>query len=141
MSDESGFSVIEFVVLVVIVTAVVVLGLPRYKEFRARAVQHEARINLNQIDHLQQKYFFSNDAFAADLDELGFNLKHRDKYQYSIISADQDGYIAQAEAGAGTLAECAGRDVWTINQNKTLRNLENGVRFCAKGQSKQKKRK
>ena len=128
--NQQGFSIVEFVVLVGIVSGVVYLGWPRYKEFRARAVQHEARINLNRIDHLQQKYFFNNDSFASSLNDLGFGAQLKDRYEYSIVNADIDGYIAQAEAMPGIIAACAGRDLWTINQDKTLRNAENGVALC-----------
>jgi Tfp pilus assembly protein PilE len=130
MSRKTGFGVIEFVVIIGVVALFVVFGMPKYLQLQARSVQEDARINLLNIDKQQHNFRFDKDRFAQDLTELSFQLPENSVYKYRIIQADANGYVAEAEAAAGALSKCASRDVWTINQDKTITNTVNGVKSC-----------
>jgi type II secretory pathway pseudopilin PulG len=126
-----GFSVLEFVIAVALLSGIVLFAAPRYLQFRARAVQSDARIHLINIDKLQRDFRFKFDKFSLDLKELGFEPEPTSRYSYRIVSATADGYVAEAEAPEGVIAKCAGKDVWSMNQEKAFKNTENGSVGCS----------
>jgi|GEM_PF-1608065 len=126
-----GFSVLEFVIAVALLSGIVLFAAPRYLQFRARAVQSDARIHLINIDKLQRDFRFKFDKFSTDLTEIGFEPEPSSRYSYKIVSATADGYVAEAVAESGMIAKCAGKDVWTMNQEKAFKNTENGTLGCA----------
>lgn len=54
---NSGFSLIELMVVVGIIGILASMAIPRFQEFQAKARQSEAKTNLNYIATLQEAYF------------------------------------------------------------------------------------
>lgn len=59
-----GFSLIELMMVVSIISVLASLGIPKFRTFQAKARQTEAKINLDNIDVLQRTFFADNDRFT-----------------------------------------------------------------------------
>jgi prepilin-type N-terminal cleavage/methylation domain-containing protein len=64
-NGQSGFSLIELMIVVGIIGILATLALPRFQQFQARAKMGEARNNLSHIYTLQQSYHLDNNNYLA----------------------------------------------------------------------------
>lgn len=148
---SEGFSLVELMVAVGIITVLASLAVPRFQVFMAKAKQSEAKTNLQHIYVLQNTYFsennryagFSNATVCAPGNVIGFRLdncnaragtnKSRVRYNYSAVG-NAGGFAATAQSktqeGQQIVAGCNTADVWIINQNKSLQNTTDGVTAC-----------
>ena len=63
VSKNSGFTLIELMIVVAIVGILAAVALPKFVNFQLRAKRSEAFINLRSIAKTQDAYFINNDAF------------------------------------------------------------------------------
>ena len=145
---QSGFSLVELMVVVAIIGILSALAIPRFKVFQAKARQAEAKSNLSHIFTLEQSYHGDYDTYVkmdpigntVCLDkpnDIGFHLDPCEKarYTYEVKSVDSIAFTATATSGGEKQNEvmpgCA-PDEWQINQNKELKANNDVTRTCTK---------
>ena len=63
-SRKYGFSLVELMVVLSIISIVAGLAIPKFKTFQARTKQTEAKVHLKFIHTLQSAYFSENDSYS-----------------------------------------------------------------------------
>ncbi len=148
-----GFSLVELMVVVAIISVLAALAIPRFKTFQAKARQAEAKSNLSHIYTLEESYRGENDTYvdlaAANYcglttgNLLGFvipggcnpaSATSKVRYGYAVgPGSTTTAFTATATSGGGTAnkvnPDCAA-DIWTMDQNKVLRATNDSVKTC-----------
>lgn len=133
LTDESGFSLIELLIVLVIVGILAGIAIPRYMSSTVKAKQTEAKELLHQIYLMQRSYFQNHDQYwipasgtmaSKDypyaFDTLGVEIMSSARYEYTI-SGNQD--VFTASAVARRLDDDPAVDHWEINQLGELRAI------------------
>jgi type IV pilus assembly protein PilE len=106
-------------VVVAVIGILSTLAFPRFQRFHARARQSEAKNILAHIYTLQHSYHGENDTFTTDLTAVGLQLDgvSTQRYNFSVLTASQGAFTAQAEAksNSAVAADCTFLDTWTID--------------------------
>ena len=125
VAAQSGFSMTELMVALVIVGVLTLLALPRLMPLVTKAKTTEAKLMLKQVYTLEQSYKYEHDVYSASLVEIGFEQERlvtdggQARYRVEIISADEKSFSAQATAvvdfnNNGTL------NVWIADQTGVI---------------------
>ncbi|RKX24909.1 MAG: hypothetical protein DRP45_07130 [Candidatus Zixiibacteriota bacterium] len=135
-TNQSGFTLIELMIVVVIIGILAALAIPRFFGATTRTKQGEAKIILKQIATFQltyrvdsptNNYFISGATASAGnpnaFNALGLTIPPQARYSYQI-QADGIGWIATATAN---LDDDAYQDQWTIGTSNQLINTQNDV--------------
>ena len=98
--DRAGFTVIELVVCLAILTILGIIALPMHRHSLEKAKAVEAKLALSEVDRLEQLHYANRGSYTSDLQELGFKLYSALKYTQLFVQARQDSqgwsYIALA---------------------------------------------
>jgi type IV pilus assembly protein PilE len=119
---ESGFSLTELMVVLVIVGVLVLIALPRLMPLVTKAKTTEAKLQLKQLHTLEQSYKFEHDCYSSSLPEIGFEQEKlvaqggQARYRIEVVSADERSYSAHATSvvdfdGDGTF------NVWVVDES------------------------
>lgn len=130
--NQSGFSLIELLIVLVIIGILAGLAIPQYTSYTTKAKQTEAKELLHQIYLTERSYYNNNDHYwipAAGLianrnnpyafDSLGVEIMKSARYTYEI-TGDEDHFTATATAN---LDEDPAIDQWQIDQTGELKVL------------------
>lgn len=104
ISDETGFSLTEILVVIVIIGILVLLAMPQFTSVISKAKTTEAKMMLKHLHTLQKAYYFENDRYAADLNQVGFEQEKlvteggEGRYKIEVVAADAGSFIARATA-------------------------------------------
>lgn len=144
-SRQSGFSLVELMVVVAIIGILAALAVPKFQSFQAKARQSEAKNNLSHIYTLEMSYYGDNDTYIAvdkigadacdATNPIGFRVtgckSGKVRYNYTVALAG-DGFLATAENGSKfkIVSGCADKDRWTMDEDKNLTAVENAVETC-----------
>ena len=71
---ESGFSLIELMIVVAIIGMLVAVGIPQYAKFQAKARQSEAKAALTNVFTAQKSFRVEWQYFTYDLKNTGFSM-------------------------------------------------------------------
>lgn len=152
-----GFSLPELVVALTLVGILTTLGMSRYNAHVAKTRQAEAKVNLSHIASLQgiyraQHLKYNNsdwkvgvgdhcDEIGSELNnDLGFRPQGCDKLRYAYKSSGGTTFTAEANSlsspttGEEIYPGCDANDKsdkWTIDQDLTLTNTRNIIKFCS----------
>ncbi len=113
--SEYGFSLIELMVVISILSTLSLMVMPKYILFKIKAIQVEASQNLRVFDALAKSYKAENESIPASIwyghvngvfscgnNALGFsvtdcNSKMRYAYFYNVTNVNEDGYFLNAQ--------------------------------------------
>lgn len=135
--QQSGFSLVELMVVVAIIGILATIAVPKFKVFQAKARQAEAKTTLAHIYTLEQAYFGDNDKYAVlakvggpagctnTANPLGFYIDNcpKSRYSYEVATPNATAFTATATSGvnaANKVMPGCPADIWTMNQNKVL---------------------
>ncbi|MBI2601508.1 MAG: prepilin-type N-terminal cleavage/methylation domain-containing protein [Deltaproteobacteria bacterium] len=138
-----GFSLVELMVVVAIISVLAAIAIPRFQTFQAKARQAEAKMNLSHIFTLEESYQAENDQYTnlaedaacGDSNELGFYISNcaKARYHYSVTDASTVAFSGHAKSGEGPANKVTPgcqMDYWTIDQDKVLRAVSDSVTRC-----------
>ncbi len=130
---QTGFSLIELLIVLVIIGILAGLAIPRYMAYTTRSKQVEAKGLLNQIYLSERAYFQGHDEYwipnsgiFADrtnpfaFDTLGVEIMKSARYRYEI-SGNTDSFIVTATADH--LDDDPAIDQWEIDQTGELQSI------------------
>lgn len=105
---QSGFTLIEVMITVVVIGILASIAYPSYQEFVKRGNRTEGQAFLSEVAARQERYYAQNHAYITDIGKL--NLKNGDKsetgkYELSIAAnAGDGGYTLTATQQFGDTA-------------------------------------
>ena len=85
-----GITLIELMIVIVVLSILVAVGYPNYREFAARAKRTEARAALLEIAAAQERFYLQNSRYGT-LGELGFDdpyVSETGTYEVLVASAN-----------------------------------------------------
>jgi prepilin-type N-terminal cleavage/methylation domain-containing protein len=129
---KNGFTLIELMIVVTIISILAMMAIPRFMRASVKAKQSEAKLNLKQIYTMENAYRQEKDTYfpsdgstvVAHAGEafipLAVEIMFPAYYSYSI-TGDATSFVATAGSkNANGLDDDPTSDVWTINQNGNL---------------------
>ena len=128
VASNSGFSMTELMVVLVIIGVLVLLALPKLRPVVTKAKTTEAKLMLKQVYTLEQSFKFENDKYSASLTEIGFEQEKltteggQARYKIEITAADEKGFTAKATSivdfdGDGIF------NVWGVDATGSIKEL------------------
>jgi type IV pilus assembly protein PilE len=126
--NHHGFTLIELMIVVVIISILATLAIPRYMTANTKAKQSEAKQILKQIYTMQNAYRQENDTYWGDgvvasnaatqaFGRINVEIMPPARYTYTM-AATQNTFTCTATSGI--LDADAAADTWTIDQNGIL---------------------
>lgn len=91
LRHESGITLIEVLVVVVIVSILAAVAFPSYMQFVVRAKRSAATSMLLQVADRQEQFFMDNKQYAATLPQLNFPAA-------TFMIADEGAFVADGAA-------------------------------------------
>jgi|GEM_PF-2548013 len=142
---ESGFTLVEIMVVVAIMAVLTAIGVPAYKMHAMKAKASEAANHMATIRALEVSYKAVNDTYLAlpahppavpdsyqpwgnpggNWDELDFNLDTRVRYQYRVEPGTTGDIATSFRITAMTDFDGLGPpdDTWTMDQDRTITHI------------------
>ncbi len=96
-----GVTLMELMIVVVILSFLVAIAYPNYREFTARAKRNEAKAALLQIAQNQERVYLNENAYTDDMTDLGFPVEddfitESESYVVDVVDADASNFTATA---------------------------------------------
>lgn len=126
LKDESGFTLTELLVVIVIIGLLASLAIPKFMSVITKAKTSEAKLMLKQVYDLETAYYLENDLYTDNLSAIGFEqakLKTEEgqaRYKIEISEVSSTQFLARAIAVVdfdkdGTF------NVWSVNQEGVIK--------------------
>ncbi len=140
--NQKGFSLTELMIVVAIIGILLTVAVPNFLKYQAKAKQTEARANLAALHTAEIAYFAENNGYIDDFNAIGFAVSgSSQRYYYEIgkssigtlppgctaSTLDQASPNAFVAVAIGNIDGDSTCDVWTINEDKILKNVTNDV--------------
>jgi type IV pilus assembly protein PilE len=117
MNGTGGFSMIELMIVVVIISILAAIAIPSYRQYVLKGHRSEATRALQDIASRQENYYFSNNAYTSNLADLGANSSVAGAYfTVAIPSASSTDYQVTATA-QGTQTQDGGCTTFTLHRS------------------------
>lgn len=153
ISEFNGFTIIELMIVVAIISFLATVSIPKYFNYYAKAKQAEVAMNLSSLHTAQQAYYAEHGKYSNALTgpqgigwepqgknfyyTYGFNFPGAKegvnyfvgklgapKESLGATKADSNEFII---AAAGDVSGKNKIDVWNIDQDRNLKNVQNGI--------------
>jgi type IV pilus assembly protein PilE len=89
-AGQAGFTLVEMLVVVAIITLLAAVGYPSYTEYVTRSNRQAGRAMVLSVADRQEQFFLDNKAYAGSLTDLG--------YPADTIGVARDGQVTGADA-------------------------------------------
>ncbi|OOZ40075.1 type IV pilin protein [Solemya elarraichensis gill symbiont] len=99
--ENSGFSLIELLITIVVIAILAVIAYPNYSEFILKSRRLDAQSELMDLAHRQERHYAANATYTVDMTALG--------YDNSALVTTAEGYYqlnVEAATGACPLSRC-----------------------------------
>lgn len=129
---------ILFITLVFCMGVMLVIAIPGFKNYGAKARMSEAKIKLASVYVAQQVYYGDNDKYALNLDDLEYD-QYPGRYIITTITSDSnpetiklcpDCTLGEQKfkiMAIGNIDDDTTVDVWVIDQEKLITHLVNDL--------------
>jgi len=109
-NKNSGFTLIEIMIVVAILGIATAMALPSYTEYVRKGKRADAKVELLRMAQLQESYFVQNLSYASTLTQLGFT---------GTVKSEQGEYEIKLPT-AGLTASCDGTSVASCTEYQLL---------------------
>ncbi|WP_455220343.1 type IV pilin protein [Kaarinaea lacus] len=72
LSNQSGFTLVELMIAVVVVSILAMVAIPAYNDSVTKGRRADAKSTLTTMAARQEQFFMDNKRYTADLKELGY---------------------------------------------------------------------
>ncbi len=142
LCHQRGFSLIELMIVVALIGILAAIAIPNFLSYQARAKQSEAKTNLVAIHTAEVAYFAEQNSYGDTFAKIGFAVAGSSPLYHYVLGSSTTGAAlggctvpaADPVSAKGFTAFAVGNidgdttcDVWSINQDKTLKNVTNDV--------------
>ena len=143
---QDGFTLIELMIVVAIIGILAIIAAGEFLSYQAKSKQTEAKINLGAIAKMAEAYRAEHDTYVANVADLGWKPVMVTRYRYwysgsfsSNTPSNTDAGVDYSDPGSaaspstftafavGNIDNDPGRDVWSFNTERLLRNNINDV--------------
>ncbi|MFK8015410.1 MAG: type IV pilin protein [Gammaproteobacteria bacterium] len=100
-SRQHGYTLMELLITVSIITIVTSIALPSYQNHVMRSHRTDAMGALLRVANAQEKFYLQNNSYTGDLAELNITGTESGYYDLTIADADVNGFTATATASSG----------------------------------------
>jgi type IV pilus assembly protein PilE len=100
---QRGFTLLELMIVVLIIAVLAGIAIPAYQNYITRATRTKATRALMDLAGREERYYYSNNRYAATLSSVGYNSPYVDSntdsryYKVSIPAASATSYTLQAD--------------------------------------------
>ena len=104
-ATQRGFSLIELLVVMGIISTLIAVALPRYARYRANAYDSRAELDLRSVAMAEEAYFLENDKYLACADATCATLPGIKKLSSGVtlsIVASEAGFKGTSSHPKGT---------------------------------------
>ena len=86
MKKQTGFTLIELMIVVVIIAILAAIAIPSYQQYIQKTRRADAKETLTRMAAAQERYFFQNNGYAnnSDIAKIGGNLSTEENYDIAI---------------------------------------------------------
>jgi prepilin-type N-terminal cleavage/methylation domain-containing protein len=119
--NESGFSLVELMVVVGIIGILASLALPKLQVFMAKSKQAEAKVILPSVFSLQQSYFADNNTYGDTSAKIGLVVVPKYFTTGMTYTASATAFTATLAAPANAFCTGSLAESWSIDQDKNLK--------------------
>jgi type IV pilus assembly protein PilA len=101
---QSGFTLVELMVVVAIIGILASIGVPQFQKFQAKARQSEAKSSLAALYQVEKAQFAESGGFTTCLLDVGLNYEGNERY-YSV-GFNKDHSASDCNVAAGATVKC-----------------------------------
>lgn len=106
--NQSGFSLVELMVVVAIIGILAAIAVPQMSKFQAKARQSEAKTQLTALFTAEKAFYQEYNAYHSHFQAVGYSPEGQIRYNVGFGAAPATGAIASASTGYnGGLADDA----------------------------------
>jgi prepilin-type N-terminal cleavage/methylation domain-containing protein len=137
INNPKGFTLIELMIVVVIISILAAMAIPRFMRASVKAKQSEAKANLKQIYTMEHAYRQEKDSYypgdgstvvtqpGESIGPLSIEIMFPAFYSYAITgNVNTFTAVAGSKSSSG-LDDDPTQDVWTINQEGVITCITN----------------
>ncbi len=123
---QSGFSMTELMVVLVIIGVLTLLALPKLMPLVTKAKTTEAKLMLKQVYTLEKSYKYEHDIYSSSLPEIGFEQAKlireggQARYVIEVVSANEKSFTAQATSTVD-FNDNGTYNVWVVDESGMIK--------------------